>query len=150
MTGVQTCALPIFIGANTQALPTKEIGYTPLSVNKEQLAADVATKQKAFEDFAKQRNYLQNFGFSGQRSGVSDLERAAGDYGYWSSGNRVSANLADYLSQGGNAFQTADVYDGYKGQGSYYEALERSKQDLINQINQDLQAYGYNNLIKGV
>jgi hypothetical protein len=120
-------------------------GYEPVTFNKEQLAKDIATKQKEFEDFAKNRKYSQSFNFGG-RDSVSDIERLMGDYGDWSAFGSVYGNLADYLNRGESAIGYGS-FGSDVGSGNFYQSAAPKKQAILDQIKKDLETYKYYNQI---
>jgi hypothetical protein len=119
--------------------------FTPIAFNKEQLSKDILTKKKEFEDFAKNRQYNQTFNYGGGRS-LSDWQRLMGESDKWNATGSVNATLQDYLNKGENALNYGNL-DPTMGRGDYYSQAEIKRQEILNQIKQDLENYGYYNKI---
>lgn len=113
----------------------------PYGFDKARLDADIAKKQKEFEEFSKSRNY---YGRSGQNN------YDWGDY-FWNPDFEASANLSNYLSSG-NQINTNSLgqdlsrfQDGAEISSPFIEAAKKQVRD---QIEADLAKYNYNRRIK--
>jgi len=131
-----------FLGTNTQELASQAIGYQGLSVNKDQLAKDIATKQAEFD------NYWNNGGVGNYGAYYANVNTNSDKSLGTPFQNYTPAQLQQVLNSTSSEGQLSNATNGFMTNNNTYlsDASRGWINDYLNSVKNN---FNYNNIIEG-